>query len=114
MDENLDRILCSDQDVVPSSAFVRNVMAVVRHDASTPGPIPFPWRRVVPGLVICAVALTALLVVAVIQFSGGAVARPVPRVFVNIVENANRVGLGWIGLGLVASFVPTRLVSARI
>src|SRR5215470_6644924 len=86
MDENLDRILCSDQDVVPSSAFVRNVMAVVRHDASTPGPIPFPWRRVVPGLVICAVALTALLVVAVIQFSGGA----------------------------VASFVPTRLVSARI
>src|SRR5215469_12316757 len=59
------------------------------------GPIPFPWRRVVPGLVICAVALTALLVVAVIQFSGGAVARPVPRVFVNIVENANRVGLDW-------------------
>jgi len=40
MDENLDRILCSDQDVVPSSAFVRNVMAVVRHEASIPGSNP--------------------------------------------------------------------------
>jgi len=114
MDDNLDRILSADRDIVPSSAFVRNVMAVVRHEASTLAPISFPWRRVVPGLAICAVALTAFLIVAIMQFRGGlAVAGPVPRVFVIVVEDANRVGLGWIVLALVASFLPTRLLLAR-
>ena len=48
------------------------------------------------------------------QFRGGvAVAGPVPRVFVNVLEDANRVGLGWIALALVASFVPARLVLTR-
>jgi hypothetical protein len=114
MDNNLDRILSTDQDVVPSSAFVRNVMAAVHREASTPAPISFPWWRAAPGLAIGAVALTAFLVLAVIQFRGGPVAGPVPRVFVNIVETANRVDLGWIVLALVASFVPTRLVLTRI
>lgn len=114
MDINFDHILSNEKDVVPSAAFVRNVMAAVRREASSPAPISFPWRRVAPGLVIVAVALTAFLVVAVIQFREGSVAGPVPQVLVNVVETANRVGLGWIALALVASFVPTRLVLARI
>jgi hypothetical protein len=64
MDDNLNRILASDQDVVPSSAFVGKLMAAVRREASTPEPISFPWWRVVPGFAICAVALTALFVIA--------------------------------------------------
>lgn len=114
MDNNLDRILSRDQDVIPSSDFVRNVMVAVHREASAPAPISFPWWRVVPGLAICAVALTAFVIVAVIQFRGGSAgAGPVPSVFVNVVETANRVGLGWVSLALVASFVPTRLVLAR-
>src|SRR5215469_659557 len=114
MDDNLDRILSTDQDVVPSSAFVGNVMAAVRREASTPAPIAFPWWRVAPGFVICAFALTAFVVIAAIQIYGGAaVAGPVPRVFVNVVETANRVGLGWIVLALVAALIPTRLALAR-
>lgn len=115
MDDDLDRILSTEQDVVPSSAFVRNVMAAVRREASTPAPISFPWWRIVPGLAICAITLTTLFVVAVIQFRGSsAVAGPVPSLFVNVFETASRVGLGWVALALVASFVPTRLVLARI
>src|SRR5271163_3934914 len=111
MEDNLDRILSSEHDIVPSSVFVGKVMAAVRREASTPAPISFPWWRVAPGLAICAVVLTTFLVFAVIQFHGGtAVAGPVPRIFVSVVENANSVGLGWIALALVASFVPTRLV----
>lgn len=114
MDDNLDRILSGDQDVIPSSDFVRNVMAGVHREASTPAPISFPWWRAVPGLAISAVALTTFVAVAVIQYRGGsAVTGPVPRLFVNVVETANRVGLGWVWLALVASFVPTRLVLAR-
>lgn len=114
MKDDLDRILSTDQDVVPSSAFVGSVMAAVRREASAPSPISFPWWRLVPGLAICAVALTTLLVIAAIQFYGGAaVAGPVPRVLVNVVEISNRVGLGWIALALVASLIPTRSVLAR-
>jgi hypothetical protein len=32
---------------------------------------------------------------------------------VNVVEIANRVGLGWIALALISSLIPTRLVLAR-
>jgi hypothetical protein len=114
MDDNLDRILSTDQDVVPSSAFVDNLMAAVRREASTPAPIAFPWWRVVPGFAICAVALTAFMVIAAIQiYEGAAVAGPAPRLFVNVVETANRVGLGWIALALIASLIPTRLVLAK-
>jgi len=114
MDDNLDRILSTDQDIVPSSAFVGNVMAAVRGEASTPAPISFPWQRLAPGFAICAIALTAFLVIAAIQFhAGAAVTGPVPRVFENVLETTNRVGLGWIAIALVASFIPTRLVLAR-
>jgi len=114
MDDDLDRILSTDQDVVPSSAFVENMMAAVRREASTPAPISFPWWRVVPGFAIGTVALTAFLVIAAIQFyEGAAVAGPVPRVFVNVLETTTRVGLGWIALALVASLIPTRLVLAK-
>lgn len=64
MDKNVDRILSSDQDVIPPSDFVRSVMAAVHREASTPAPISFPWWRVVPGLAVCGIALTALLVIA--------------------------------------------------
>src|ERR1700722_3976959 len=89
MDDNLDHILSTDQNVVPSSAFVENMMAAVRREASTPVPISFPWWRVVPGLAICGLALTAFLVIAAIRFYDGAVVGPVPRVFVNVVEPPN-------------------------
>jgi hypothetical protein len=114
MDDDFDGILSSEQDVVPRSAFVGNVMAAVRREALTPAPIPFPWWRIAPGLAICAIALTTFLVVAVIQFhEGEGVAGTLPRVIVNVVENANSIGLRWIVLALVASFVPSRLVLAR-
>ena len=114
MDDNLNRILSTDEDVVPSSSFVGNVMAAVRRDTSARAPISFPWWRVVPGIAICAIALTVFFVIAAIQFYEGAtVAGPVPRVFVNVVETANRVSLGWIALALIASLMPTRLVLAR-
>src|SRR6516164_9016331 len=102
MNDDLDRIMSTDQDIVPSSAFVGNVMATVWREASTPAPISFPWWRVVPAFAICAVALTTLLLIAAVQFYGGVtLAGPVPRVFVNVVQTTNRVGLGWIALALV-------------
>ena len=114
MQDDLDRILSSEQDVVASSAFVRNVMAVVRREASNPASISFPWGRVAPALAICVVALIAFFVIAGLDSDRGTmIAGPVPQVFVRIVEDANRIGLEWIAIALVASLVPMRLALAR-
>jgi hypothetical protein len=49
---NLDRILGAEEELAPSSGFVLAVMERVREEAAAPKPIPFPWKRVVPGAVV--------------------------------------------------------------
>ncbi len=48
----IDRILATDEEIVPSSGFVAAAMERVRAEAAMPAPIPFPWRRAVPGIVL--------------------------------------------------------------
>jgi hypothetical protein len=61
MDE-LDDILRDDDTISPSATFAARVMEVVRTEAATPPPIPFPWRRllIAPalGLLLCVLAGT--------------------------------------------------------
>ena len=60
--EELDRILSSnDDDIQPSSGLVGSVMEGVRSEAAMPPPIPFPWKRALPGLAAAGVALACLL-----------------------------------------------------
>ena len=116
MDSNsdLDRALSAEPNVVPSAAFARNVMAAVYQEASTPAAITFPWGRAVPGLAICAIALTAFMVLVVVQLKQGAgLAGPFPSVVVDAIQYAHRFDLGWITLALFASFVPWRIARAR-
>ena len=49
---NLDRILGAEEELAPSSGFLSVVMERVREEAAAPKPIPFPWKRVVPGAVV--------------------------------------------------------------
>jgi hypothetical protein len=49
---NLDRILGAEEELAPSSGFVSAVMERVREEAAAPKPIPFPWKRAVPGAVV--------------------------------------------------------------
>jgi hypothetical protein len=49
---NLDRILGAEEELAPSSGFASAVMGRVREEAAAPKPIPFPWKRVVPGAVV--------------------------------------------------------------
>ena len=55
--ENLDRILASEEGLVPSSGFVASVMDRVRLEAVAPEPLPFPWKRALPGMIVVGVAL---------------------------------------------------------
>ena len=50
----IDRILASEEELVPSSGFLAAVMERVREEAAAPPPIPFPWRRALPGILLAA------------------------------------------------------------
>ena len=52
--EPIDEILGAEGSLVPSSGFLASVMERVREEAATPPPLPFPWKRAVPGFVVAA------------------------------------------------------------
>lgn len=52
--ERIDEILKTEQELVPSSGFLASVMERVREEAAAPPPIPFPWKRFAPGIVVAA------------------------------------------------------------
>jgi hypothetical protein len=79
--EDLDRILLSEEPLVPSSGFVASVMSRVQQEASVPEQIPFPWRRF---------TLSALLLSLVAGWFGA--------------TEASQQLQSWTGQGLTACF----------
>jgi hypothetical protein len=55
----IDRILATEEALLPSSGFLASVMERVREEATAPAPIPFPWMRALPGMVAAAGILGA-------------------------------------------------------
>lgn len=70
-DDELDRVLSMQDELQPSSGFAASVMEAVRREAAAPPPIPFPWKRAWPGLVVAGLALVVLVAVEVLQPSRG-------------------------------------------
>jgi hypothetical protein len=52
--DKVDAILASEEAIVPSSGFLAAVIERVQEESRTPAPIPFPWKRAIPGLVLVA------------------------------------------------------------
>jgi hypothetical protein len=50
----LDEILAADEELVPSSGFLAAVMERIEEESKAPAPIPFPWKRALPGFVLAA------------------------------------------------------------
>jgi hypothetical protein len=48
----IDHILAAEQKLVPTSGFLASIMERVHEEASTPAPIPFPWKRALPGILL--------------------------------------------------------------
>ncbi len=45
-------ILGGEEELIPSSGFLAATMERVREEAAMPKPIPFPWLRALPGIVL--------------------------------------------------------------
>src|SRR5271170_2739128 len=52
--DSVDAILASEEAIIPSSGFVAAVMERVQEESRAPAPIPFPWKRAIPGFVLVA------------------------------------------------------------
>jgi hypothetical protein len=70
-DSEIDRILSRRDEILPSSGFVTSVMDAVRREAAAPPPIPFPWKRALPGLALGVLALAVILGAGVVVVARG-------------------------------------------
>ena len=114
-DADIDRMLSRQDDILPSSGFVASVMDAVRSEATAPPPIPFPWKRALPALVLAAAALVATLVIGIAEVAqlGNESPAVVPSTAISLLELARWAGLnsvaGWTGLSLLLAFISARL-----
>ena len=103
--ETIDRILTTDDELIPSSGFLSAVMERVREEAAAPPPLPFPWKRAIPGMVV---------VVGVLGWSGFEVFRyagpaalelqfALPQFSASAVHALEQAG--WTALALVVSLL---------
>ncbi|MGD0157195.1 MAG: hypothetical protein ABSB50_13940 [Terracidiphilus sp.] len=53
----MDSILADEEELIPSSGFLAATMERVRDEAAMPKPIPFPWLRALPGIVLAVAVL---------------------------------------------------------
>lgn len=58
MDE-LDRILSTEEPLIPSSGFTARVMEAVHDAAGQPPPLPFPWGRFLAGVLASLTSLAS-------------------------------------------------------
>lgn len=111
--DELDRILSRDQEIIPSRGFVNSVMDSIRREALSPQPIPFPWKRALPGVASLVLSLALLLITAGTLFTRGIEAQSQPLVlpfaYDRILEAARSIRAGWIVLALLLSLVSAKL-----
>lgn len=111
--DELDRILSRVQEIIPSPGFVNSVMDSIRREALTPAPIPFPWKRALPGVAALVLALGLLLIAGATLFTRGIASQSQPLIlpfaYDRILEAARSIRAGWIVLALLLSLASAKL-----
>jgi len=116
-DENeIDRILSREDEILPSSGFAVSVMAAVRSEAAAPLPIPFPWKRALPGLVVAGLALALVLVagiVAIVQLGRASTtaqfSTSLPSVMPPLFHGGTGSAAIWTAMALLMTLVSVKL-----
>jgi hypothetical protein len=112
-DERMDGILGTEEELVPSSGFLASVMERVREEAAAPPPIPFPWKRALPGFVV-AVGVFGWTAVEFTRFIGLAVGSlTLPPVHVTTAAALSLEQAGWV-LAAFAVSIASWLLSRRL
>lgn len=101
----LDRILAVEEELLPSSGFLASVMERVQEEAAAPPPIPFPWKRAIPGILV-ATGVLGWSAVELVRFGVSAL-REIPLAPPDLpaVVASPLQGAGWVALALGASLL---------
>jgi hypothetical protein len=120
LDDDLDRILSRDAEIVPSSGFANSVMDAVRQEASAPPAIPFPWKWALPGVMIATVAFVSAVVLGFDQLRAFVAVPTFPGVqkwLDAAVKSPLLAESGWILLAMLLTLLsvslPMRFVSRK-
>jgi hypothetical protein len=112
----MNRILSREDEILPSSGFAASVMDEVRREAVALPPIPFPWKRAVPGLVAAGVALALLVAAVVVAFSQLGDAPSAPQVSASsasaltfLFQGYLNSAASWTVVALLITFVSVKL-----
>jgi hypothetical protein len=99
----LDAILAHEEAIVPSSGFLARVMDKVEEEAVAPPPIPFPWKRAIPGFVLAGGVLGwgAVETVQYAMQQTGGLALPKIQVAASLSEPMQQAG--WVVAALAAA-----------
>ncbi len=113
-DDQIDRILSREDEILPSAGFTASVMESVRREARAPAPIPFPWKRALPVLVLAALAVIIVPIVAVTAIarvaSAPLAATPATTTFfwAQIPAWLSNPAIGWTTGALLLAFIAVK------
>lgn len=100
--DTITRILAAQEELLPSSGFVSGVMERVHQEAAALPPIPFPWKRAIPGIALAA-GVFGWGAFEMIRHAPAIAISPatmhLPAAAISSLESA-----GWVALALVASW----------
>ena len=117
-DDEMNRILSREEEIVPSSGFAASVMDAVRREAAAPPPIPFPWKRALPvlvagGFVLIMVFVTLVVTIAQVIRSSAATQFPMslPSMLAPVLALQRNLGnaAGWSVLALLVAYISAKL-----
>jgi hypothetical protein len=107
----IDGILASEEPLIPSSGFLESVMERVREEAAAFPPIPFPWKRALPAVLLTA----GIFVWAAVELirhglpsagalaAAGSIALAPPKLSAAVVQPLEQAG--WVALALGTSLL---------
>ena len=112
-DERIDDILSKEEQLVPSSGFVSAVMERVRQEAAAPSPMPFPWKRAVPGFILAAGVFGWAAVEFARSLRMESAAIPLPQLHLAPVAAQPLQQAGWV-IAALAFSIGSWLLSRRL
>ncbi len=111
--KKIDRILAGEDELIPTSGFAASVMERIEDEAAAPPPIPFPWKRAVPGMVLAAGGF-GWCVFELAQMARAAAGQlALPSVHLTATLDRPLQQAGWVVLALGVSLV-SWLISKRM
>jgi hypothetical protein len=115
-EDEINRILSREDEILPSSGFAVSVMDAVRREAAAPPPIPFPWKRALPGLVVGGLTLILGLVtgvMAIVQLGRASTTAQLSisltSVLTTVFQRTMESAASWTVLALLVTFVSVKL-----